>query len=81
LRLVIGQGGRYIKAMIDDNEYGLKLEIMTVRVPEGTMDRINNLLRGGELRSVFIRTAVEAELTRREKKLTQQRKRQSSLAA
>jgi len=64
---------------IDDST--LKLEIMTVRVPEGTMDRINGLLRGGELRSVFIRTAVEAELTRRAKKLAQQRRRQPSLAA
>jgi len=51
----------------DDNEYGLKLEIMTVRVPEGTMDRISSVLYGGELRSVFIRVAVEAELLRREK--------------
>jgi len=64
---------------IDDST--LKLEIMTVRVPEGTMDRINSLLRGGELRSVFIRTAVEAELARRAKKLAQQRRRQTSLAA
>lgn len=70
---------------IDDNEYGLKLEIMTVRVPGGTMDRISGVLRGGELRSGFVRVAVEAELARREKKAAAPvRKRdhkQSSLAA
>ena len=45
----------------------LKLEIMTVRVPEGTLARIDSLLKGGELRSAFIRKAVEAELRRRHK--------------
>ena len=45
----------------------LKLEIMTVRIPEGTLGRIDRQLKGGELRSVFIRQAVEAELRRREK--------------
>ncbi len=43
----------------------LKLEIMTVRVPEGTLGRIDALLLGGELRSAFIRKAVETELKRR----------------
>jgi len=66
---------------INGDDSTLKLEIMTVRVAEGTMERINRLLRGGELRSVFIRTAVEAELKRREKNLAQQRRRQTSLAA
>jgi hypothetical protein len=65
--------------MNDDDEYGLKLEIMTVRVPEGTMDRISSVLHGGELRSVFIRVAVEAELLRREKKL--RKRSHSSLVA
>jgi len=67
--------------MNDDDEYGLKLEIMTVRVPEGTMDRISSVLYGGELRSVFIRVAVEAELSRRERKIRRDIKMTSRLVA
>ena len=37
-----------------------------VRLPEGTGARIDAVLNGGELRSAFIRVAVEAELRRRE---------------
>lgn len=44
---------------------GMKLEIMTVRVPEGTLACIDQHLKGGELRSAFIREAVEAEIARR----------------
>lgn len=51
----------------------LKLEIMTVRVPEGTLTRIDGALLGGELRSAFIRKAVETELKRRHR-LNQRRR-------
>jgi metal-responsive CopG/Arc/MetJ family transcriptional regulator len=50
----------------------LKLEIMTVRVPQGTLDRIDRQLKGGELRSVFIRRAVQTELAKREKSAQRQ---------
>jgi hypothetical protein len=43
----------------------LKLKIMTVRVMQGTFDRMDRLLKGGELRSTFIRKAVEAEIAHR----------------
>jgi metal-responsive CopG/Arc/MetJ family transcriptional regulator len=43
------------------------IETANVRLPEGTIDRIEKVLKGGELRSGFIRTAVEAELRRRER--------------
>jgi len=42
-----------------------KLELMSVRVPQGTFERIDTLLKGGELRSTFIRTAVQNEIDRR----------------
>lgn len=50
-----------------------KLEIVTARLPEGTNGRIDRVLRGGELRSHFIRIAVEAELQKREKAAKRQR--------
>jgi metal-responsive CopG/Arc/MetJ family transcriptional regulator len=43
-----------------------KLEIINARLPNGTSDRIDRVLNGGEVRSAFIRHAVEAELQRRE---------------
>ena len=43
------------------------IETANVRLPEGTIDRIEKVLKGGELRSRFIRAAVEAELRRRER--------------
>jgi metal-responsive CopG/Arc/MetJ family transcriptional regulator len=49
------------------NSDELKLEIMTVRVPEGTLAEIDTVLKGGELRSVFIRQAVQSELAKRKK--------------
>ena len=42
-----------------------KIEVVTVRLPEGTGSRIDKVLYGGELRSAFIREAIEAELQRR----------------
>lgn len=43
----------------------LKTEIVTVRMPFGTLARIDHLLKGGELRSAFIRKALETEIERR----------------
>ena len=46
-------------------------EIINARVPAGTGKRMDSVLKGGELRSAFIRAAIDAELKRREKKLRQ----------
>lgn len=46
----------------------LKLEILTIRIPKGTLDGIDKLLQGGELRSAFCRTAIEHEIERRRPK-------------
>lgn len=43
-----------------------KIERILVRLPEGSVERIHRVLKGGELRSAFVRAAVEAELQRRE---------------
>lgn len=40
---------------------------MTVRLPADTDRRIDRVLKGGEIRSAFIRTAVIKELELREK--------------
>lgn len=42
-------------------------EDMQARFPEGTFDRINDVLAEGEDRTDFVREAVERELTRRER--------------
>lgn len=41
-------------------------EILNVRLLEGSLDRIDKVLRGGEIKAMFIREAIEAELQRRE---------------
>jgi hypothetical protein len=41
-------------------------DLMQARLPLGTFARMDRVLRGGELRSAFLRRAVEAELQRRE---------------
>jgi metal-responsive CopG/Arc/MetJ family transcriptional regulator len=46
---------------------------MTVRLIEGTPTRIDKVLKGGEVRSVFVRRAVEAELAKRERLLEKKR--------
>jgi len=46
-----------------------KVEITTVRLLTGTATRIDKVLHGGEVRSAFVRRAVEAEIARREAKL------------
>lgn len=42
------------------------IEMVNVRVTPGTIDRIEKVLKGGELRSAFVRAAIAAELQRRE---------------
>ncbi len=42
------------------------VEYANVRLVPGTLDRIEKVLKGGELRSRFIRAAIDAELQRRE---------------
>jgi hypothetical protein len=41
---------------------------VATRVPEGMIERIQAVLHGGELISDFARTALDAELRRREKR-------------
>lgn len=41
-------------------------DLMQARFPKGTFKRMDRLLRGGELRTHFVRTAVEAEMKKRE---------------
>jgi len=41
-------------------------DLMQARLPKGTFKRMDRVLRGGELRSHFLRVAVEAELKKRE---------------
>jgi metal-responsive CopG/Arc/MetJ family transcriptional regulator len=48
---------------------GAGSEITNVRLSKGDLERIARVLHGGELRSDFIRAAIEAELRRRERKL------------
>lgn len=57
-------------------------EILTVRVSYDTLARMDRVLRGGEVRSEFIRRAVEAELQAREPvRKARRRNRTSELAA
>ena len=44
-----------------------KLEMINARLGKGTGARIDKVLYGGELRSAFIRMAIEKELRHREK--------------
>lgn len=46
-----------------------KTEITTVRLPEGSTQRIERVLKSGEIQAMFIRAAVDNELRRREKRL------------
>jgi len=43
-----------------------QVDVLTMRLPAGSFDRIHRVLKGGELRSAFVRVAVEAELQKRE---------------
>jgi hypothetical protein len=49
---------------------GSRLVIINARVPRDTGERMDRVLKGAELRSAFIRAAIEAELRRREKART-----------
>lgn len=42
------------------------IDIMQARLPAGSLKRMDKVLRGGEIRAHFLRTAVENELKRRE---------------
>ena len=44
----------------------LGLEMTMIRLPKGTGKRINSVMQGKGKRSVFIRSAIEQELRRRE---------------
>jgi metal-responsive CopG/Arc/MetJ family transcriptional regulator len=46
---------------------GVGSEVTNIRLAQGVLSRINRMLYGGELRSDFIRAAIEAELQRRER--------------
>ena len=48
------------------------IERVLLRLPEGTLARIAAVLSSKEDRASFIRSAVEAELRRREKRLSTQ---------
>jgi len=40
--------------------------LLSIRVPEPILDRIPEVLKGGETRSIFVREALIRELQRRE---------------
>lgn len=46
---------------------GVGSEVTNIRLAKGTGPRIDRVLYGGELRSDFVRAAIEAELQRRER--------------
>jgi metal-responsive CopG/Arc/MetJ family transcriptional regulator len=51
----------------DDNDIPFaKREKIMARLPEGSLQRMDNVLHGGELRSKFMRDAILAEIQRRE---------------
>jgi hypothetical protein len=52
-------------------------EPMTIRLVKGTALRIDAVLYGGEVRSAFVRRAVEAELARREAKVARLEQRRA----
>jgi len=45
----------------------MKTEMLTLKLPEGTLARAENLLAGGEMRADMFREAIERELVRRER--------------
>ena len=52
-----------------------KAEMINARLPIGSGERMDRVLYGGELRSAFIRHAIEAELRRREADLSKKANR------
>ena len=57
---------RFIRG--ERQQQGAKSERIAIRFPEGTLARIHAVLRGGELMADLARTAIDAELRRREKR-------------
>ena len=68
-----------IRFMTPDVPPHSKLEVVNARLPEGTSERIDRVLNGGELRSAFIRHAVEKELQYREADLPKTASRRRAL--
>jgi hypothetical protein len=58
-----------VKEKIMPETRPLKADLFTIRMPLGIGEQIDRVLKGGELRSAFMRTAVLAELKRRQQKL------------
>jgi metal-responsive CopG/Arc/MetJ family transcriptional regulator len=46
---------------------GIGSVVTNIRLAKGVLPRIDRVLHGGELRSDFIRAAIDAELQRRER--------------
>jgi metal-responsive CopG/Arc/MetJ family transcriptional regulator len=44
---------------------GLKTDIISVRFDPHTFEEMDQVLKGGEIRAVFIRTAIDNEIRRR----------------
>jgi len=57
------------------------IDIMQARLPKGTLKRMDRVLRGGEIRAHFLRTAVENELRRREGALKRREPLEAQLTA
>lgn len=53
--------------------------IITSRLPNGTGERMDKVLYGGELRSAFIRMAIETELKKREESRRRSRSKSKPL--
>ena len=54
----------------------INIDIMQARLPKGTLKRMDKVLKGGEIRSHFLRNAVENELRHREAALKRRRQRE-----
>lgn len=54
----------------------MKQDSSVIRFEEGTFERIQAVLYGGEIRAAFIRMAVDKELAVREELLDRKKKRQ-----
>jgi hypothetical protein len=57
---------RFVRS--ERQQQGAVAERIALRLPVGTVERIQAVLRGGEILSDFGRTAIDAELRRREKR-------------
>jgi hypothetical protein len=57
------------------------IETIAARMPDGTGERIDEVLYGGEVRAVFVRRAVDNEIARRKAELRQGNRRPHLKAA